>query len=179
MPPPPNTPQSNANANPNPPPTNASAFLATVLNPPTTASRTPPHLRMSSNRGGQSEFTATQRSLQARNKPYEGAAATREGEAYETRQRREEAASILQNLEMLIWYSSARNESLSQTRHHFQNVVLGVDRDDDIQWLEEWEVPPERRVRKDGEDTVMGGGSGSSPARSAKGKEREKGKRKA
>lgn len=94
----------------------------------------------------------------------------------------------MESAEMLIWWSSARNEvcpfssfpgstgsfkdwvadmhcvqSIPQTRHHFQNVVLGIEEfEKDVVWREEWEV--------EGMGTVRGGGS----PRSAKGKEREK-----
>lgn len=54
-------------------------------------------------------FSATQRDQQARNKPY-GIAGSGGGDSYEDRQRRDEARSILESVEMLIWYSAARNE---------------------------------------------------------------------
>lgn len=69
-------------------------------------------------------------------------------------------------------------QSVAQTRRHFQNVQLGLP-DDDVILREEYEIPPEQRVRRDDAGT-MGRGSparGSpargSPARSAKGKGRE------
>lgn len=83
------------------------AFLHTVLN---ANSHTPPR----SGAGGrgavqqQGQFSATQRSAQARGKEYNPLG--RGEESYEVRQRREEAGRILESVEMLIWWSSARNE---------------------------------------------------------------------
>jgi len=106
-----------------PPPTpnpNPQTFFSTVLNPaannpPTTTSTTTPprpHPRPTASGAATTTaqpqpFTATQRSLQARGKPYATPAA---GEAYETRQQREQAANILSSTELLLWYSAARNE---------------------------------------------------------------------
>ncbi|KAH4409017.1 hypothetical protein HBH92_139020 [Parastagonospora nodorum] len=128
-------------------------FLTTVLNPPAPAPT----------------FSATQRSLQARNKAYNntntnyhhGAAAAAEAESYEARQRREEAGRILEREEMLIWWSQARNESVPQTRTHFRNIVLGIEERADVVWREEWELE---------KDAV-----GASPR--GKERERDKGKR--
>jgi hypothetical protein len=89
-------------------------YLNTVLN-------TPP-------RAGHSvapTFSATQRSLQARNKDF-GAVGKKE-ESYEVRQRREEAARILESAEMLIWWSSARNQvnyTISHPAHIFLTYLL-------------------------------------------------------
>lgn len=59
---------------------------------------------------------------------------------------------------------------MSQTRRHFENIVLGIE-DEEVLWRDEWEVPPEQRARREGPEGLGGGGS---PARSAKGKERAK-----
>jgi len=63
-------------------------YFTTVLNPPPA-------------------FTPAQRLLQARGKPFTD---TVEGESYEAHQKREQAAKVLENVELLIWYSNARNE---------------------------------------------------------------------
>ncbi|KAF2447335.1 hypothetical protein P171DRAFT_430232 [Karstenula rhodostoma CBS 690.94] len=68
-------------------------------------------------------FTDAQRSQQARGKSYASKSA---GEPYESRVKREQAAQILESLELLVWQSNARNESVAQTRQHFQNVMLGL-----------------------------------------------------
>lgn len=60
-------------------------------------------------------------------------------------------------------------QSISQTRQHFQNVVLGLeDHAVGVFWPEEWEVPVAERITKDRERAI------ASPARSAKGKEKVK-----
>ncbi|KAF9738137.1 hypothetical protein PMIN03_012103 [Paraphaeosphaeria minitans] len=69
------------------------------------------------------QFTDSQRSQQARGKSYASKAA---GEPYEARAKREQAAQILESVELLVWHSNARNESVAQTRQHFQNVMLGL-----------------------------------------------------
>jgi hypothetical protein len=55
----------------------------------------------------QNSFTPAQQSLQARNKPFTSPSM---GESYEARERRAEAVRILENAEILMWYSMARNE---------------------------------------------------------------------
>ncbi|KAJ4356165.1 [Pyruvate dehydrogenase (acetyl-transferring)] kinase isozyme 2 [Didymosphaeria variabile] len=120
-------------------------------------------------------FTDAQRSQQARGKSYASSTA---GEPYEARQKREQAAQILGSLELLVWHSNARNESVAQSRQHFQNIMLGLPDDEPI-YKEEYEVPPEQRVkRNEAGEIVHGSPARGSPARSAKGKEKEKGKRK-
>lgn len=52
-------------------------------------------------------FTDAQRSQQARGKSYASSTA---GEPYEARRKREQAAQILESLELLVWHSNARNE---------------------------------------------------------------------
>lgn len=107
MPPPPTPTQSYA---PNP----TANFFNTVLNPnalPT--STTPPRPARPFEPQAPQAFTATQRSLQARNKNYNTSSSPRrerEAESYESRQRREEASRILESTEMVIWLSNARNE---------------------------------------------------------------------
>ena len=111
MPPPPQTPQhaqqhghGSAGAG------NNNAFLHTVLN-------TNPNSSSPSRHAGQrgvgvtsapTQFSATQRSAQARGMEYNKVG--RAEESYESRLRREEAGRILESVEMLIWWSSARNE---------------------------------------------------------------------
>lgn len=70
-------------------------YLNTVLNPGQSSSHQ------------STGFNAAQRSQQARGKPYASPTA---GEPYEARQKREQAAQILGNLETLVWYANARNE---------------------------------------------------------------------
>lgn len=62
-----------------------------------------------------------------------------------------------------MWFASARNESIPQTRHYYQNIVLGLKNDRDVQWREEWEMAAQEKR-----------GELASPARSGKGKERER-----
>ncbi|KAK8258504.1 hypothetical protein IWZ00DRAFT_550758 [Phyllosticta capitalensis] len=66
------------------------------------------------------------------------------GETYEERQRRYNAARVLESNEMLIWWSTVRNESLPQTRLHFENQLAGFTSDsssDDAEWDDE-AAPP-------------------------------------
>ncbi|KAL1606798.1 hypothetical protein SLS60_004205 [Paraconiothyrium brasiliense] len=68
--------------------------------------------------------------------------------------------------------------SVAQSRHHFQNIMLGLADDEPI-YKEEYEVPTEQRVkRNEAGEIVHGSLARGSPARSLKGKEKEKGKRK-
>lgn len=86
-------------------------------------------------------------------------------ESYAERERRSEAAAILDSQELLLWYAAARHESVSQTRRWFRNVVLGVPQDERV-CREEWEVK--------GREGVYGGGSvGASPK--GKGRARREG----
>ncbi|PSN63540.1 hypothetical protein BS50DRAFT_576188 [Corynespora cassiicola Philippines] len=168
---PPNTSQaSSASAHP---------FLSTVLNlshaPPapmlTTPTRSSSSNRLASTSNQAStSLTPAQQALQARNQPYDASpGASSSAETKDQRERREKLATILENDEMLIWFSGARNESVSQTRQHFQNVVLGLeDHAVGVFWPEEWEVPIAERITKDRERAI------ASPARSAKGKEKVK-----
>ncbi|KAF2622649.1 hypothetical protein BU25DRAFT_208071 [Macroventuria anomochaeta] len=120
----------------------------------------------------QGPFTAAQRSAQARGKPFITPATTsgssrsrhNDPESYAQRERRNEAAAILDSQEMLIWYAASRNESVSQTRRYYLNVVLGVE-ESPRDWKEEWEVRP-----------METGGPGSPKGKppKGKGKEREK-----
>ncbi|KAF2792794.1 hypothetical protein K505DRAFT_325939, partial [Melanomma pulvis-pyrius CBS 109.77] len=115
-------------------------------------------------------LTPAQRSLQARNKPF--ALSPNNPEPYSLRQRRDQAASILENVETLLWYSAARHESITQTRLHFSKVVLGIEdggREMEASgWREEWEVPVEERGRPEAGDVEMDLGEGASPARGAR-----------
>jgi hypothetical protein len=91
-------------------------FFSTVLNPqppagpsdPASASNTPPRAR-NQQRPAQQGFTAEQRSLQARNRPF---ASPADAESQASRLKRADAANILDSVEMLIWYANARNEVL-------------------------------------------------------------------
>ncbi|RYN86224.1 hypothetical protein AA0120_g8275 [Alternaria tenuissima] len=112
----------------------------------------------------------TRRSLQARGKNYHFGAAGPQGKDWEERQRRDEAISILESEEMLMWIAGVRNESIPQTRAHYRNVVLGLTKweKDAVAWRDEWEVEGSGGGSAEGQS--MAGGS---PARSAKGKERD------
>lgn len=101
-------------------------------------------------------FTAHQRSLQARAKPYNAPESNpHSGPTHEQAQGRKNAREVLQNSELLFWYSIVRNESVAATRAHFENVQYGFDNVGDengglqegVVWREEWEVPVEERVR--------------------------------
>lgn len=147
-------------------PTSNSQYLSTVLNDSTsgpipshaagapTSANTPPRPRPSSAHFSaqqpQSNITPAQRSAQARGKPFSeprsvaagivgGRAKQSDAESYAERERRNEAAAILDSQELLIWYAAARNESVSQTRRWFENVVFGVGQPQ-REWREEWEV---------------------------------------
>ncbi|KAK7525002.1 uncharacterized protein IWZ02DRAFT_489362 [Phyllosticta citriasiana] len=59
-------------------------------------------------------------------------------ETYEERQRRYNAARVLESNEMLIWWSTVRNESIPQTRLHFENILAGFASDDsEPEWDDE------------------------------------------
>lgn len=200
MPPPPPPPHTQSPNAPHP-----NAFFNTVLNNPQAASsNTPPRPARPSEPSG---FSATQRGLQARGKTHSGLAAVKSAESYEQRQRREEAASILESVEMLIWYAASRNEvpyprflfpqsqppfhaqlcaplhckngpklmtssriqSLAQTRKHYQDIVYGLSKTDDVAWEDEWDVPVQERVRS-GSESPKPGSKGKETA--AKGKKR-------
>ncbi|KAH7359883.1 hypothetical protein BKA66DRAFT_471790 [Pyrenochaeta sp. MPI-SDFR-AT-0127] len=154
---------SNATMPPPPPPPHtqspnalhANTFFNTVLNNPQAASsNTPPRAARPSEQSG---FSATQRGLQARGKNYNGPAAVKSAESYEQRQRREEAACILESVEMLIWYAASRNESITQTRNHYQNILYGVANTEDVAWEDEWDVPVQERVRTEAESPRAAG----------------------
>ncbi|KAF2873097.1 hypothetical protein BDV95DRAFT_541873 [Massariosphaeria phaeospora] len=153
------------NAAPHPPPAQPSPATATASTstPTSTPPRPPRHTRPTRAPAAPPPLTPLQRSLQARGKSIH--MAPRDAEPYEARQRREHAATVLENAEMLMWYAGARNEGLSQTRQHFQNLVLGLQVPDrDVLWREEWEIPVQQR----------GEGAAASPARSGKGRDRDK-----
>ena len=142
-------------------PTQNSQYLSTVLNdsnPPIPShaaaaplSATPPRPRQSAlarPEQQQTNITSAQRSAQARgkvcNEPARlGLAGNRtketEAESYAERERRNEAAAILDSQELLMWYAASRHESVAQTRAWFRNVVLGV-RQHEKTYKEEWEV---------------------------------------
>ncbi|KAJ4369173.1 hypothetical protein N0V83_006257 [Neocucurbitaria cava] len=159
MPPPPNTPAPNQQQQ------SGNTFFNTVLNNPSSTAPHPsaPRNRQTEPSSTTAAFTPTQRSLQARNKLYNVSPGSKSAESYEQRQRRDEAACILESTEMLIWYAAARNEgnceqSIPATRHYYQNIVLGVLDNEDAAWREAWEVDTSEAV--------------ASPARSGKGKEK-------
>ncbi|CBX93100.1 predicted protein [Plenodomus lingam JN3] len=169
MPPPP-TPHAS-------PPLNQTPYFSTVLNNPPTAnnpsspsprSRPQPRPAPDSSSSSSSHFTAGQRNAQARHKEWtcsSGSGQTsRNAESYEQRQERDRAATILDSVEMLMWFAAARNESIPQTRHYYQNIVLGLKNEGHVEWREEWELPLQER----------GGGELASPTRSGQGKERER-----
>ncbi|KAF1832138.1 hypothetical protein BDW02DRAFT_571387 [Decorospora gaudefroyi] len=97
MPPPP--PPSNP---PHPPPT-PNAFLNVVLNNPAPS-------RTYEANNEQAFITATQRSLQARGKDFTTCNEKTDSNAYAERQRRDEAASILESEEVVMWVAAARGE---------------------------------------------------------------------
>ncbi|EUC39024.1 hypothetical protein COCCADRAFT_69742, partial [Bipolaris zeicola 26-R-13] len=120
------------------------------------------------------------RNLQARGKNYDisggggggagkavGAVQASRAWGYEERQRRDEAAGILESEEMVMWIAGVRNESITQTRAYYRNVLLGLEScaKESIVWRDEWEGSQQQQGR-DGE--ALG-----SPGRSGKGKERE------
>ncbi|KAF1963048.1 hypothetical protein CC80DRAFT_487466 [Byssothecium circinans] len=98
MPPPPSPQNQNQNQ----------AYFNTVLNAsphqqqpssrPSPSTRPPPPLPTTT-------LTASQRSAQARAKPLDGG-----GESYERQKKREDAVRIVEDLELLVWWSGARNE---------------------------------------------------------------------
>nr|OQO27959.1 hypothetical protein B0A51_03804 [Rachicladosporium sp. CCFEE 5018] len=55
-------------------------------------------------------------------------------EDYASLARRNAAAETLQSYERLSWHAAARNESLVQTRLHFQNIIAGFDDSDTHAW---------------------------------------------
>lgn len=74
---------------------------------------------------------------------------------------------------MLTWYANMRNESITGTRQHFTNILLGFEeRAGDVAWLEEWEVPVEKRVVKRREGDVVGSPKGKSPRGSGRGSQK-------
>ncbi|KAF2190640.1 hypothetical protein K469DRAFT_721540 [Zopfia rhizophila CBS 207.26] len=142
------------------PPQQNPHFLTSILNPAPSSSHPQPS----------SSASTTQR----RNKPPTtislSSSQTQQPETHESRQKRENAAQILESMETLIWYSNMRNESLSQTRRHFQYIVWGIEEEEgDVAWREEWEVPVGDRV-KDGNEAASSSSDGS-------GKSKDKGKR--
>ena len=65
-------------------------------------------------------------------------------------------------------------QSVAQTRQHFQNVQLGLP-DEHLVLKEEYEIPSEQRVKRDEAGNIFHGSPArGSPAKSAKGKEKEK-----
>ncbi|KAF2089852.1 hypothetical protein K490DRAFT_62729 [Saccharata proteae CBS 121410] len=102
-------------------------------------------------------------------------------ETFEERERRSYAARILESNEMLIWMSSTRNESIPQTRLHFEKVVAGIESDEsDKEWensneeLREAEARGSPKVKpRQGERRVNGGsrksGGGGSSRRAVNG----------
>lgn len=165
-----------------------SQYLSTVLNDPaaipshaapasaTPHSSTPPRPRQTSGQLQQAQaqqgpFTAAQRSAQARGKPFDTWQAGSSGrggrhnepESYAQRQKRSEAAAILDSQEMLLWYSAARHESVTQTRQYYLDIVLGVEQAPK-DWKEEWEVQHDE----------LAGPAPSPKGKSPKGKGRER-----
>jgi hypothetical protein len=64
-------------------------------------------------------------------------------------------------------------QSVTQTRQHFQNVVLGL-RDETPVFKEEYDVPPEQRVKRNEAGEILHGSPVRGSPRSAKGKEPSK-----
>ncbi|KAF2745838.1 hypothetical protein M011DRAFT_459736 [Sporormia fimetaria CBS 119925] len=67
-------------------------------------------------------FPASQRWAQALNLPSGDPAFS----TYETQKRQQEALEIVDNLELLYWHASAREESVTATRRHFNRIALGL-----------------------------------------------------
>ncbi|KAF2114674.1 hypothetical protein BDV96DRAFT_600628 [Lophiotrema nucula] len=152
-------------------PPQPSPYFTTILNPSNAPSPTTTNTNTS-----RQPFTPAQRSLQARNRPFHPSPKIdAEAESYEQRQRKNLAVEILENTELLIWFSSARNESISATRQHYQNVLMGIE-DEEVTWREEWEVPVEERV-KGAEGTKSVEGSPRHGKSKEKERERDKGKK--
>ncbi|KAI4625560.1 hypothetical protein J4E80_002692 [Alternaria sp. BMP 0032] len=132
----------------------------------------------------------TRKSIQARGKNWNSFSGEAQGRAWEERQKRDEAVSILESEEMLMWIAGVRNEvcaatdhaswrgdrllirgwiqSVPQTRAFYRNIVLGLEQPP-ADWNDEWEVQGTGSGAAEGQSTI---GSGS-PARSGKGKERD------
>ncbi|KAI4949145.1 hypothetical protein J4E91_005609 [Alternaria rosae] len=111
----------------------------------------------------------TRKSLQARGKNWHSASGDAQGRAWEERQRRDEAVSILESEEMLMWIAGVRNESIPQTRAFYRNIVLGLEQPP-ADWNDEWEV---QGTGGSGAAEGQGTTGSGSPARSGKGKERD------
>ncbi|KAI4702127.1 hypothetical protein J4E81_002489 [Alternaria sp. BMP 2799] len=110
----------------------------------------------------------TRKSIQARGKNWNSFSGEAQGRVWEERQKRDEAVSILESEEMLMWIAGVRNESVPQTRAFYRNIVLGLIQPP-ADWNDEWEVQGTRSGAAEGQGMA---GSGS-PARSGKGKERD------
>ncbi|KAI4657894.1 uncharacterized protein J4E78_006283 [Alternaria triticimaculans] len=110
----------------------------------------------------------TRKSIQARGKNWNSFSGEAQGRAWEERQKRDEAVSILESEEMLMWVAGVRNESVPQTRAFYRNIVLGLEQPP-ADWNDEWEVQGTGSGAAEGQGMA---GSGS-PARSGKGKERD------
>ncbi|OCL09736.1 hypothetical protein AOQ84DRAFT_438786 [Glonium stellatum] len=106
---------------------------------------------------GSLPYTDLQKDRQARNRPTHraqppGTTATKPAdgavhpneyktdESYEDRERRHQAALYLESNEMLIWFANQRNESVPQTRLHFEKILAGLDSDSDsLEWADDLE----------------------------------------
>ncbi|KAI4933874.1 uncharacterized protein J4E92_003543 [Alternaria infectoria] len=126
-----------------------------------------------SSSGGKAEAPSkstleTRKSIQARGKNWNSFSGEAQGRAWEERQKRDEAVSILESEEMLMWIAGVRNESVPQTRAFYRNIVLGLTQPP-ADWNDEWEVQGTGSGAAEGQGMA---GSGS-PARSGKGKERD------
>lgn len=81
-------------------PSQPNPYFSTVPNPQSPMTPTTPGHSAQA-------FARAQQSLQARNKPF---ASPSMAESYEARQRRQQAVEVLESVELLIWFSVARNE---------------------------------------------------------------------
>ncbi|OJD35550.1 uncharacterized protein BKCO1_1600050 [Diplodia corticola] len=136
---------------------------------------------MSSSHHPHQPYTPLQQDRQARNRPahihsaaaphrgrasggasnmrqqHQQRAALARDETFEERERRYNAARILESNEMLIWHSVARNESLPQTRLHFEKIVAGFDSDDsDPEWDDATPPPPPRQQQPSASRSTSG-----------------------
>ncbi|KAF2196188.1 hypothetical protein GQ43DRAFT_445345 [Delitschia confertaspora ATCC 74209] len=71
-----------------------------------------------------------------------------QGESTADRRERERAATILGSMEMLMWWSNSRNESLAQTTLHFESIVHNIPPEDQspIAWHDEYELTDQQRI---------------------------------
>ncbi|KAF2834657.1 hypothetical protein M501DRAFT_989590 [Patellaria atrata CBS 101060] len=91
-------------------------------------------------------------------------------DTFNEQHRRYEAARFLESNEMLVWWASVRNESIPQTRLHFERILAGMpEPEEDLGLIEEWRPDEEdelrvagpKESRKSGMGVATGSGSGA------------------